>query len=126
MTTFFYDSYAVIEYVLGNKRFVPYFDKHEGLITVFNLAEVYYAMILYKGEEVADDFLLQLRHCLVEVPDEVLRNAMQFRARNKELKLSYADCIGYQVALEKKIKFLTGDRQFQNLPNVEYLGKESP
>lgn len=124
MTIFFYDSYAIIEYALGNHKFKPYFDEHEGIITVFNLAEVYYSLILYQGEELAGEYAKQLRNCMVEVSEEELRDAMVFRAKNKKLKLSYADCIGYQVALQRKSKFLTGDRQFLGLPNVEFIGKE--
>ena len=46
---------------------------------------------------------------------------MQFRAESKSRDLSYVDCIGYVIAMRNNIRFLTGDRQFRNLPNVTFV-----
>ena len=41
--------------------------------------------------------------------------------KNKGLNISYVDAVGYQVARERKIKFLTGDEAFRDLPDVEFV-----
>ena len=48
---------------------------------------------------------------------------MQFKLklRKQGKKISYVDAIGYQTALESGTKFLTGDKEFEELENVEYV-----
>ena len=41
--------------------------------------------------------------------------------KEKGLNISYIDAIGYTISLERGIKFLTGDKEFKNLPNVEFI-----
>ena len=36
-------------------------------------------------------------------------------------KFSLIDCVGYSVAESLTIPFLTGDREFEDLPGVEYV-----
>jgi len=36
-------------------------------------------------------------------------------------KFSLIDCVGYSVAESLAIPFLTGDQEFEDLPNVEYV-----
>lgn len=42
------------------------------------------------------------------------------KKEQKRKDLSYADCIGYTYAKRHGMKFLTGDRQFERMQNVEY------
>ena len=46
---------------------------------------------------------------------------MDFRFLNKKSNLSYIDCIGYITAFKKEVKFVTGDDQFKNMKNVEFV-----
>ena len=39
----------------------------------------------------------------------------------KKFDLSYADCLGYVISKKLNIRFLTGDKQFKDLPNVEFV-----
>lgn len=39
----------------------------------------------------------------------------------KGKKLSTIDCVGYSVAQRLNIPFLTGDREFEDMPGVEYI-----
>jgi len=48
---------------------------------------------------------------------------MKFRKKNKKRNLSYTDCIGYVYATENDLIFLTGDKEFENLENVEFVKK---
>lgn len=123
VTAFFYDSYAIIEYLKDNPDFIPYFESSTGMLTMFNLAEVYYSVLQESGQKKADQ-VFETLYPLCIVPDnETIRKAMQFRLENKKRGLSYADCIGYQTAKAKKVRFLTGDRQFKDMDNVEFVAR---
>jgi len=43
------------------------------------------------------------------------------KKENKKKNLSFFDCAGYIFARENNYKFVTGDKEFENLPNVEYI-----
>lgn len=121
MTIFFYDSYAIIEYIKNNPRFISYFEDHTGLIAIFNLVEIYYSVLSEGNKEKADVVLDTLFPLVVEPDKETIKEAMNFRLHHKKRKLSYADCVGYQIAKERKILFLTGDKEFKDLLNVMFL-----
>ena len=46
---------------------------------------------------------------------------MNFRYNNKQRNLSSTDCISYFMAKDLGIKFLTGDKEFSNFENVEFI-----
>lgn len=121
MSIFFYDSYAIIEYINENSSFEKYFEEHTGIFTLLNLLEVYYTVLKEVGKEKAEIVLQMLYPLIVEPSKETIRNAMLFRLDHKKKDLSYSDCIGYHIALERGIRFLTGDQQFQNFENVEFV-----
>ena len=121
MTIFFYYSYALIEYLKDNPRFTSYFEEHQGIITIFNLVEVYYSVLSGEGKTKADIVFEVLHPLVVEPSSEVIKKAMFFRLFHKKRKLSYADCVGYETAREKGIRFLTGDEQFRQMEYVEFV-----
>jgi uncharacterized protein len=43
--------------------------------------------------------------------------------KTKHRKLSIPDAIGYTIAKRLEIKFLTGDEDFKNYDNVEFVKK---
>ncbi|GAI14858.1 unnamed protein product [marine sediment metagenome] len=51
--------------------------------------------------------------------DEIVFEAMGLRLKHR--RLSYADCIGYVTARHEGMKFLTGDRVFERMENVEFV-----
>ncbi|MDY6953139.1 MAG: PIN domain-containing protein [Thermodesulfobacteriota bacterium] len=119
MVKYFFDSYAVIELIGGNPKYAKY-SQEPFVITLFNLVEVYWFALREYSEKVADTIYHKLKPLVVDVDDDTLKEAMQFRRKNKR-GLSYADCIGYVYALNKKLIFLTGDKEFVNMKNVEYV-----
>lgn len=120
MVSFFWDSYAVIELINGNPNYLSY--KHESIIlTLFNLAEVYWSSLHEYDEIKANAIYEWLKKSLVEIDDETLKEAIKFRKKNKKKNLSYTDCIGYMYALRHKLKFLTGDNAFKDVSNVEFV-----
>lgn len=120
MARFFADTYAIIEYLNGNEKYRRYFENNEYIISRLNLMELYYSALL-ENPEIADTYFESFSSMEVDFTDETMKKAMKFRKEYKKLKLSYADCIGYQIALEEKAKFLTGDKGFKKMENVEYV-----
>ncbi|MEK6960702.1 MAG: hypothetical protein AABX47_05990 [Nanoarchaeota archaeon] len=47
--------------------------------------------------------------------------AMELRGRWKSRNVSMTDCISYVMARHMRIKFLTGDKQFEGEEGVEFI-----
>jgi predicted nucleic acid-binding protein len=118
---YFFDSYAIIELILENNAYKIF---KENLITTntLNLMEVYYFLLRTYNKETADFWMKKLNFSLSNIIrlDLALKSSY-FKFKNKKEKLSYIDCIGYLLADEMKIKFLTGDEKFKNKENVEFV-----
>lgn len=117
---YFFDSYAVVEIIKGNPNYARY-THEEVVLTVFNLAEIYCSAINYLGEDAAEDVYNQYKPSLIDISDDILKAAIKFRKRYKFKNYSYTDCIGYLSALKNNLKFLTGDKAFKGLENVEFV-----
>ena len=104
----------------GNPNYAAYADEPVTL-TMFQLAEIYWYALLKYTEHQADEIYDQYRPAVMEVDDHTLKEAIQFRKRYKKRGLSYADCIGYTYAKRHDMKFLTGDKEFHDLPNVKFV-----
>src|SRR3989344_3516022 len=98
MAIFFYDSYAIVEHIEGNPRFLSYFEEHSGMLTLLNLLEVYYSTLIALGEIKANLTLETLKPIIVEPSSEIIQKAMKFRRDYKKQNLSYADCLCYHIA----------------------------
>ncbi len=114
----FADTYALFEIILGSENYKPYFDR-ELITTRLNLMELYYVLLKEKDAGVAERFFGFYLPLCVPVSDEVIKKAMYLKLRKR--RLSYIDCIGYTLALRRGVKFLTGDKEFEDLPNVEFV-----
>ncbi len=57
----------------------------------------------------------------VDFDKDIVEHAAKLKLINKKWNLSMTNCIGYITARRLGIKFLTGDRQFKNLPDVEFV-----
>ena len=117
---FLADTYALIELLGGNPNYKPYLS-HILITTKFNLIELYYHFLHDYGKEAADKYLSLYSKFVIPITDNSIRKGMDFKLKHKGEKLSYADCIGYAIALELGIKFLTGDQKFENKDNVEFV-----
>lgn len=117
---FLADTYALIELLGGNPYYKPYLN-HILITTKFNLIELYYHFLHDYDKETADKYLRLYSDFVVPVSYSCIRSGMHFRLEYKKERLSYVDCIGYAIALELGIKFLTGDEKFENKGNVEFM-----
>jgi|SRR3989338_4606225 len=175
---FFFDTYAIIEIIKGNINYKKYSNK-PFITTIYNLMELYYALLRLYDENKAEKYFEFFRPACVPVHDNTVKAAMKFRLiemseiatrnlpasarskraisehaqkhaphsskmqrifecaqKSKEISdisagsvfdrkkgnlISYVDCIGYVVALEKNVLFLTGEKHFKELKNVEFV-----
>lgn len=115
---FFFDTYAFFEIIRGNQNYKQYIEDRI-ITTIFNLAELNYNLKKEKDKKTADDYTDKYSGFIVEVSIEDIKNAMDFKTMDR--KLSIPDAIGYIVAKRFNIKFLTGDKDFENMENVEFV-----
>lgn len=121
ITTYFFDTYALYEIIEGNNNYKPYINNIAMTTTKLNLMELHYGLLLKYGKFIADKYYKELIRFAVKITDEIIMTANELKASLKKRKLSYVDCIGYTIALQKNIKFLTGDKEFKDLKNVEFV-----
>lgn len=120
MVKFFLDTFAMMEIIKGNPKYQKYLDS-ELFTSLMNLYELYYKLLKVSDEKSAEDKFFQFREFLIHIEDVHIFLASKFRLQNTKLALSYVDCLGYSMAKEKGMKFLTGDRPFKSMENVEFV-----
>ena len=124
MPKYFLDTYALIELVKKNPNFEKFASIRQSVTGKLNLMELYYYLLRDHGKQTADREYSLFAAAVVNYSDEAMKKAMELRVklrREKRLKLSYADAVGYQIALDSALEFVTGDPAFENLPSVEFL-----
>lgn len=117
--TYFFDTYAIIELMIGNSSY----DKYKNFpvkISILNIAEIYSIILRNKSKDEADKWLRNYNFELLEISPKAMAKAVHFRftCRNN---ISLTDAVGYIISLENNLRFLTGDKQFENMPNVEFV-----
>lgn len=118
---YFADSYALVSLALGNIKYKKYFEENETITTKMNLLELYYSVNRLGFPEIAEKVFNAFLSKTVEIEDEILKKAAIFRLEHKKQNISYIDAIGYEIAKSKSVKFLTGDKEFKGMPNVEFV-----
>ena len=118
---FIFDTYVILEIINGNKNYETYLDK-KIIINDFIFAELCYVLIREKYPN-ADKYLDKYSKHIIHASHDVINKAMKFRHKHQKRKMSMTDCISYFMAKELGIKFLTGDKEFENLDDVEFVKK---
>lgn len=116
--SFFFDTYAFFEIIRGNPNYKPYINS-KMITTIFNLAELNYNLKKEMDKKTADEYADEYSKFIVEVTVEDIKIAMDFKKNNR--KLSIPEAIGYTMAKKYNVKFLTGDKAFENMENVELV-----
>lgn len=85
--------------------------------------EICYRTLEVHGEEAALQVTKMFAKYLMDFWASDIEGAMKLRLqlKNKEQDISYADALGYYLALKTKVKFLTGDKWFKGLEGVEFV-----
>lgn len=117
---YFFDSYAIIEIIKGNENYKKY-TKSIVLTTKLNLFEVFYILIRDAGEKEANYFIDKYYPSIIDFDKEIIKKAAEFRLKYKKRDLSMTDCIGYFLSKKWKVRFLTGDKEFEDMENVEFV-----
>ena len=122
VSVYFLDTYALIEIIKENKNYKK-FQETINVTSLMNLYELHYLVSKWFGPEKADTIINKLKKIIVDIKVEDIKRASNFRIKNIKRKFSYIDCLGYSIALNRNIKFLTGDKEFENLESVEFVKK---
>jgi len=117
---FFFDSYAFFEILEGNSNYEEY-KKCKIVTTKLNIFELYIGLLKDLNEETAENYLNKYYSFVVDFDKEVLQEAAKLKNQLNKRNVSMTDCIGYILAKQLGIKFLTGDKEFENLDNVEFV-----
>ena len=117
---YFFDTYAIIEIINLNPGYGK-FNKLAVTTSILNLGELYNIFLRDKGIKAADEMFEACNFEFLEISPEIIIRAIRFRNENKKKNLSLTDCVGYALSLKHNLKFLTGDKQFEKMSNVEFI-----
>jgi len=122
MTTLFLDTYAIFGIIKGSYNYKKYLNGYNFITTKFNIMELYYNLLLDGvSKEKAFEYFKRFSEFLVRVDNESLIEALNNRYEQRKKKMSYYDWIGYEIAKKYNVKFLTGDEDFNDMENVEFV-----
>ena len=117
---YFFDSYAVMEIIKGNPNYKEYLNKNVVLIKE-NIFEIYLSILKQINKETADNILDEYYHYVIDFNEDIIKEAAQLKFKYYKQDISMTDCIGYILAIKLGIKFLTGDKEFKDFENVEFV-----
>lgn len=122
MTRYFYDSYAVLAYLSDHPSYRSYFEEHSGVLTKLNIMEICYRILSIHGVRAAKRVISSFSRYQIDFnPSDILASMkLRYTLKKRGLDLSYADALGYHLATKMRIRFLTGDKAFKGLANVEF------
>lgn len=121
MNSFFYDTYALFEIAKGNAAYLPYASNVSIMTTHLQLMELYYSLLRCFSKEQAEKYYNIFVSYAHPLDDETIKEAMHFRFLHKSKRLSYVDAMGYIMAKQRGVLFLTGDKEFEHLSGVEFV-----
>ena len=118
----FLDTYALCEIRKANPKFQKYLSR-KFIINDLILVEFYNVLLKEDTEQEARQWIDLLKNNSYPVSLNILLKAVEFRRLHKKSDLSFFDAVGYVFAQENKISFVTGDKEFKDMPGVEFIQK---
>src|SRR3989338_10601486 len=109
---YFFDTYAIIEILRKSKDYAR-FSETTITTSLLNIGELFYDFLKNGNKNDGMFFCTKLKENCMNVNLELLMKAVEFRFENKGKNLSYIDCIGYVLAKENGLIFVTGDNAFK-------------
>lgn len=119
--TLFYDTYALYALATGKETYAEFSKGYKILTGLMNLYEFYYISTKENNNNLAEEFFDRLVSSCIKIKPEFLKKAANFRFKEIKRKFSYVDCLGYIMAKENNVEFLTGDIGFKDMPNVRFV-----
>jgi len=104
----------------GNKNYEPY-KKCKIITTKLNIFELYFGLLRDVDEQSAENYFGKYYQFALDFDEDIIKEAAKMRLRLRKRNISMTDCIGYVLSLKLKIKFLTGDKEFESFRNVEFV-----
>ena len=120
MKSFFFDTYAFFEILNGSENYRKYISVRI-ITSKLNLFELYSKILRESNEEEAHIALEEYYPFVKDFDQEVIIAAAKLKKELNKRDVSMTDCIGYALAKQLGIKFLTGDRVFEHMENVEFV-----
>lgn len=120
VTEYFFDTYALLAICAGRPSYER-FRKVAKVTSRLNLMELHYILLRQGKEKEAERYYDFFLGDCIEIEDDVVKEANQFKLKNPRKDISYVDAIGYVYSLSRSIRFLTGDGKFEGLPGVEFV-----
>lgn len=117
---YFFDTYALFEIIRKNENYRKFFGE-EVTTSLLNLGELYYGFLKDGDRQTAAYWFGKLENSTISANASIIRKAMDFKLENRKKSFSFIDCVGYVLAKENNLVFLTGDMEFEKLPNVEFV-----
>lgn len=117
---YYFDTYALIEIFKGNTIYDKYTNA-DIVLSQLNLFELYYSLLKEIDEKTAALILNKYYRFITDFDKIIIEQAAKFKFLHRKSKLSMVDCIGYTIANRLGVKFLTGDKEFKDLENVEFV-----
>lgn len=118
--SYFLDTYALIEILQNNSNFER-FKNTLNFTGLMNLLELYYMVSKEFNSLKADEIINKLKGLVIDANINDIKFASDFRISHIKQRLSYIDCLGYAMAVNRNMKFLTGDKEFKDIKNVEFV-----
>ena len=119
--SFYFDTYALVEIAQGKQSYNKYRYDVPIITNKLNIMELaYFLFRIGQDDKISVIFNDYLRYN-VEPSTNAMIEAVKFKFMHRKKKLSYVDCLGYAIAKENKVKFLTGDEKFRSMDNVEFV-----
>jgi predicted nucleic acid-binding protein len=115
-----FDTYAIFEILRGNPNYKEFSEDSEIIINNFIFAELGYTLYREK-EKSASEIIAKYSKYIYSVKPEWIDEAMKFRLNWKDRGVSITDCVSYIMSKHLGIKFLTGDKEFEGVENVEFV-----
>ncbi|QQR92698.1 MAG: PIN domain-containing protein [Candidatus Iainarchaeum archaeon] len=116
----FLDTYALVEIAKGSKNYEKIVD-YPFAICELTLAE-FYSVILRDRSESEAEFWVKKYLPFVQSSDlATLLEAVKFKHKHKNQNLSFFDAFGYAHAIRNGGSFVTGDKAFEKMPQVNYI-----
>ena len=119
---YFLDTYALVE-ILHDDPLYQKYKEEELQTTLFNLYELYFSLLKPYNMEIAKVMFYKFFESCIEINEEHIFAAAAFKLEHKKTNISYVDALGYAIAKKEGMRFLTGDKEFKEIPNVEFVTK---
>lgn len=117
---YFFDTYAIIEMINGNTNYRKCLNEPIAC-SILNIGELYLHHLRAYDKHTAEFWNKKIVARLINIDNNVIIKAMESKLFHRKLKLSLPDCVGYIIAKENNLKFLTGDSKFEEMDNVEFV-----